>query len=202
MITLYGIVHSRTLRVLWMLEELGLEYNHQKLNPFKGELQTPEYASLNPNKEVPLLVDDDLTLSESMAINLYLVDKYGGDLKPASEAERALASQWSFWVVTGAEPHLLTSLVNKVLLPEEKRNASAAKAAEAKLDRPFKVLNDELEGKDYIVGDRFTVADLNVAAVLSWTLLIGMDLSPYPHLAKWLEKCMERPALKEAQSKN
>lgn len=201
MITLYGATASRASRVLWMLEELGIPYEHEKTDITKGEQKQPEFAKINPNQHVPALKDGDLFLFESLAINLYLADKYGKELKPANEEERALATQWSIWAITEAEPLLAISLQNKILLPEDKRNAQKAQDAESKLGKPFQILNDALEGKDYLMADRFTVTDLNVAAILSWCKFLRIDLSGYPNLSRWFTTSLSRPTFKAALAK-
>src|SRR5262245_27813941 len=103
MIRLYGPSQTRAFRVLWLLEELGVPYEHVRGgNP--AELRSPEFLKLNPNGRVPVLVDGDVVLFESLAINLYLAERYGAEsLWPKTPGERAQAVQWSFWVVTECE---------------------------------------------------------------------------------------------------
>jgi len=201
MITLYGITTSRAFRCLWMLEELGIEYRHEPLD-FRGDdLKSQEYRALNPNGRVPTLCDGELVLWESMAINLYLADKYGRELRlwPENHEQQARAYQWSFWVMTEVEHSLLTVLMHKRVLPEEKRDAQKVSRNEGLLRQPFAVLEKALEGKDYLAGDHFTVADLNVAAVLSWCKPARYSLKEFPNLSNWLNRCLDRPARKRAQ---
>jgi glutathione S-transferase len=135
-----------------------------------------------------------------MAINLYLARKYGsGKLWPATVADEGRAFQWSFWVMTEVEGPLLAVLMNRRVLPKEQRDANAAAAGEAKLAGPIGVLDGALRGKSYLLGDTFSVADLNVASVLSWTSLAGIDLGKWPQAAAWFRRCAERPAFKKAR---
>src|SRR5262245_39410304 len=107
MIKLYGIRQSRAARSLWCLEELGVPYEHVPIH-FATDAKKPEFKAINPNGKVPALVDGDVTLFESMAINLYLVKKYDkAGLQPKSLEDEARAIQWSFWGMTEIEPSLL-----------------------------------------------------------------------------------------------
>jgi len=198
MIKLYGVSQSRAFRCLWMLEELGLEYEHVPIK-FTGETRTPEFLAINPNGHVPALSDGDTVLFESMAINLYLAEKYDGGLRPKSVEDRGRALQWSFWVMTETEKHVVELLFNTLILPEASRNAAAAAAAAAALAAPFAVLDAALAGRDFLVGDAFSVADLNVASVLAWCVPSGFDFGATPNLKRWLLAAMSRPAARAAQ---
>ncbi len=201
MITLYGVSQSRAFRCLWMLEELGLEYEHVPLNFATGDTRKPEFLALNPNGHIPTLVDGDTVLFESMAINLYLAEKYDGGLQPKSVEDRGRATQWSFWVMTETELSVVEFLFNTLILPEASRDAAVVAAAVQKLEAPFAVLDAALEGRDFLVGDHFSVADLNVAAVLGWCVAGGFDFSSTPNLERWLKSSMRRPAAGAAQAK-
>jgi glutathione S-transferase len=197
MITLYGIPASRAFRCLWMLEELGLEYESIPTN-FMGDNKQPDYLALNPNGRIPTLVDGDTVLWESMAINLYLAEKYDGGLQPKSLEDRGRATQWSFWVMTEIEKALLEYLFHTLLLPEDQRDAAVSAAAAKQLQAPLEVLDGVLQGREHLVGDRFTVADLNVASVLSWAQMARFDLSAVPNVSHWLTTCTSRPAAQAA----
>jgi glutathione S-transferase len=200
MITLYGVPASRAFRALWMLEELGLEYTHVPTHFAGGGTHTAEFLKLNPNGHIPVLVDGELVLWESLAINLYLARQYGaGSLWPGSVADEGRVFQWSLWAVTEVESPLLAVLMQRRILPAEQRDAAAAAAGEAKLAGPFGVLDGALRGRAHLLGEAFSVADLNVASVLGWTALAGLDLGKWPQLAAWLQRCMARPAHKKAR---
>lgn len=202
MITLYGITASRAFRCLWMLEELGLPYHREKIDYRGGELRSPEYLSINPNARIPALKDGDHVLSESMAINLYLARRYGTEkrLWPDSPESEGLALQWSFWVMSEIETHLLALLMHKRMLPTNKRDPDRASRSEGILRAPLQVLEQALAGREYLVDERFTVTDLNVAAVLSWTRPARYSLRSLPQTQAWLDRCLDRPARKRAQS--
>jgi glutathione S-transferase len=198
MILLHGIRVSRAGRCIWMLEELGLEYENAPVS-FVGDAQKPEYLALNPNGRVPTLVDDDGTVVwESMAINLYLAEKYDRGFRPKSPAERGHVLQWSFWGVTEIEPGLIDAFVHRVMLPDGQRDAKVADAGEAKLARPLPVLDRHLAERPYLLGERFTAADVNVCGVLGIAPLARIDLAKQPNVQRWLRACMARPAAQKA----
>jgi len=199
MIKLYGVPMSRAFRSLWALEELGVEYESVPVN-FLDDAKKPQYLAINPNGRIPALVDGDLTLFESMAINLYLAKKYDGGLQPKSLEDEARAVQWSFWGMTELEPHLLTMLRHRVMLPEDQRDASEAEAGQAALQAPLGVLDGALDDRSYLLGDAFTIADLNVAAVLSWAIFVGLDLSSFARVKAWFDACMSRTGASRARS--
>jgi glutathione S-transferase len=167
MIQLYGNLRSRATRCLWMLEEVGQPYQLIEKSTRADDLQTAEYVRLNPNARIPTLVDGDGTLWESMAINIYLAQKYDGPVHLAGPKELGLAAQWSFWAVLEMEELLLGLLEHRAMLPEFARDPSQAERSELLLRKPLGVLNHRLTGHEYLAGDSFTVADLNVASILA-----------------------------------
>jgi len=193
MITLYGVPRSRAMRALWMLEELGVPYENVPTS-FIGETRTPEFLKLNPNGHIPVLRDGDLVVWESLAINLYLARKYDGGLWPRTVEDEGRTFQWSIWAMTELEEPIITCLLHRAFLPAEQRDAKKADDAAERFAKPLGVLDGTLAGKPYILGDTFTVADLNVASVLCWAGLAGLDLSRAPNAAAWLGRCTGRPA--------
>ncbi len=193
MLTLYGTSKSRSARSLWALEELGVKYEQVPVEVAKAK--SPEHLQRNPNGHIPVLDDDGHRLWESMAVNLYLAEKYGkAPLWPATTDGHGDCYKWSFFGITETEPHLLTLLVNRIFLPANQRDEKAAEKATESLKAPLKVLDDQLKNQPYLLGNDFTVADLNVAAVLSFALLVKLDLSATPAAQAWLQKCLGREA--------
>jgi len=193
MIKLYGNTRSRAMRCLWMLEEVGEPYELIEKSLRAEDLQSAEYLRLNPNARVPTLVDGDLVLWESMAINLYLAEKYEGPMRCDARI-LGLAAQWSFWAMLEMEALLLELLEHRAMLPEFGRDNSKAERCELLLRRPLGLLDGVLKERPYIAGDGFTVADLNVASILAWGKMARLDFSAHPALAKWLDGCLARPA--------
>jgi glutathione S-transferase len=194
MIKLYGQLRSRASRCLWALEEIGVPYELVPIDTNKGDNEKPEFLAINPNGRIPALVDGDLKLFESMAINLYLARKYGTDLWPTTEAGEAHALQWSFWGMAEVEPFLITLLVQEIYTPEDKRQPDRVQEARDALVPRLTVLNDHLKGRPYLLGPKFTIADLNLAAVFSLADLASVDLAPYSNLKQWVDGCFSRPA--------
>ena len=200
---IYGIPQSRAIRSVWMAEELkqelGVDYENIKTHFFE-ESKTPEYLAINPNGRVPAMDDNGFILFESMAINLYLARKYSDSaLSPRDTTEEALATQWSFWVMTELEHLFISMVVRHPKFALEPPNPEAdAKTLEA-IARPLKVLNQHLADRDWLVADRFMVADLNVSAVMTLSTFLELDFSPYPHVQDWFGRATSRPALAAAQ---
>jgi glutathione S-transferase len=197
---IYGVARSRAFRTLWMAKELGLDYEHIKVDFATGETRTPAHLALNPNGHIPVIDYDGFVLWESMAINLYLAKKLSlGQLYPTRLEDEARAWQWSLWGMTEVERPVLAALFNRALLPEDKRDAAAADAAERTLAQPLRVLDGALARSANLLGADFTVADLNVASILAWARPAQVDMSPFPKVAEWLKNCAERPAARAAR---
>jgi glutathione S-transferase len=198
MIKLHGTSMSRAARCLWALEELGVQYEH--VPTAVPDAKTPAHLKVNPNGHVPALEDAGHTVWESMAINLYLADKYAKDgLWPKTPEQRSHAYQWSFWALTEVEPHMLTILRQRLMTPEGQRDEAAIKSAEEALKAPLGVLETALKGRQYLIGDHFTIADINVASLLAWGMMSRFSFKAYPAIEAWLQKCLGREALKKAQ---
>lgn len=198
-LTLYGVAASRAARPLWMLEELAIPYTHVKTHYLHGGSRQPEFLALNPNGRIPVLVDGDIVVWESMAINLYLARRFESPLGALDLAEEAGLLRWSFWAMTECEKDALAILFHRFALPPGQRKPELADAAEKALARPYDVLEGALEGREYLLGDRFTVADLNVAAVLSWAASAPRLGASHPAVHDWLKRCLGRPAQKRVR---
>ncbi len=171
---------------------LGLSLDEQPLDFTKGEHKTPAYLALNPNGSVPTLVDDDFVLTESRAIMQYLAVKAPhGELLPRDERARADVTRWQFWDAAHFSPQLGTIAFQKVFKPMfGMGEADPAKVEEALVNfRRFAgVLDRQLDGKQYVVGERLTVADLTFAASLMYARQSEISLAEFPRLAAWFER--------------
>ncbi len=204
MIRLYGSPITRAQRVMWMLEEIGVEYEQigAGVPTLLGDLvPREEIERLNPSGKVPILVDGDLVLTESYAINLYLAMNYESDLTPRSPPEWAAAMQWTAWVATEIERDLSFCIALRrggglSSAPEalRKHDAFALWGARVALG----TLEAGLAVGPWLVGDRFSVADLNIASLLALAGPAGIDFSATPRVAKWLQQCLARPAARSA----
>ena len=199
MLQLYGNARSRAIRCLWMLEEIGRPYQLIDKSTRPDDLQNAEYIRLNPNARIPTLVDGDLVLWESMAINLYLAEKYEGPLHCTGPDVMGLAVQSSFCDMLEMEALLLELLQHRAVLPEFARDPSFVERDELLLRKPLGILNHALAGRVHLAGKDFTVADLNVAGILIWAKMGRLDLSTYPELTRWLDDCLARPAYRRVR---
>jgi glutathione S-transferase len=194
---IYGIARTRAFRALWVAKELGLDYQHLPIEIGDDGAKSPEFLAINPNGRLPVIVDGGFVLFESLAITLYLAKKHsGGKLYPATLEGEALAWQWSLWAVTEVDRGVNIWSLHAVRLPQQERNAALREEALKVIASPLKVLNAAVAKQPYLLGNEFTIADLNVAAVISRA--VDMDLSTWPHLKDWLTRCLERPAAREA----
>ena len=201
MITLYGIEWSRANYVLFTLEELGLEFKHVKTHPFEEGKNAPEYLALNPMAQVPTLVDGDLVLTESMAINFYLARKYGADKLWFDRLEdEAQIFKWTFFAVAQMEVHSVDIIFQKKLVEEKDRDFGVIKRAERALMKPLSILDSYLDGKDFLVTNKFCVADINVAGILSYARNGEYDFTPYKNVSRYLDNILSRPARKRAEA--
>ncbi|MFZ2327320.1 MAG: glutathione S-transferase family protein [Rhodoferax sp.] len=197
---LFGISGSRALRAIWGIEEVGIDYEHVPVT-FGADSKTVDYLSVNPNGRIPALIDGDLHLFESMAINLYLTKRYGGALYPTNANDEAKAWQWSVWAISEVEPLQMQIVVQKLFTPEEKRNPKVVEGASKGLQRPLKVLDAALAGRDWLIGNHFSVADLNVAAVMHLMKMINFTYAEHANVQRWADACYARPALARALAK-
>jgi glutathione S-transferase len=194
---IYGIARTRAFRALWIAKELGLDYEHLPIEIGDAGARSPEFLALNPNGRLPFIDDDGFVLFESLAITLYLAKKHPQrGLYPATLQDEAKTWQWSFWAVSEVDRGVNIWSLHAVRLPPAERDAGKRDKALKVLQKPFKVLDAAVSKRDYLLGSRFTVADLNVAAVISRA--IDMDRSAFPHLKAWLTRCLDRPAAREA----
>jgi glutathione S-transferase len=194
---IYGIARTRAFRALWAAMELGLDFEHLPIEIGDAGAKSPEFLAINPNGRLPVIVDDGFVLFESLAITLYLAKKHGfGALYPGKLEDEAKAWQWSFWAIAEVDRGVNIWSLHAVRLPPEERNAALREEALKVIAAPFRVLDAAVARQPYLLGDTFTVADLNVAAVISRAA--DMDLSAVPHLKAWLTRCLDRPAARRA----
>jgi glutathione S-transferase len=194
---IYGIARTRAFRALWIAMELGLDYEHLPIEIGEAGAKSPEFLALNPNGRLPCIVDGDFVLFESLAITLYLAKKHSnGKLYPAGLEDEAKTWQWTMWALTEVDRGVNIWSLHAVRLPPAERDATKRDEALQVVAKPFRVLDAAVTAQPYLVGNAFTVADLNVAAVISRA--IEMDLSAVPNLKAWLTRCLERPAARKA----
>jgi glutathione S-transferase len=201
MLRIYGWKKSRTVRCMWVLEELGLEYEQIPLNPHAGETRTPEYLALNPAGKIPTLVHDGFVLSETVAINWYLASSFPGTLLPPGLQAQAQTQQWTSWALSDLEPHLV-GIMREGRRPSGQIDATRVEAAHAEIHKLLEtVLEPQLGRGEWLLPSGFTLADLNVAAVASSMQVFNVNLDRHPNVAGWLKRCFARPAFQRAQQR-
>ena len=188
MLRLYGEPRSRAFRCIWMLEEMGVDYEVIPTRWASGETREPAFLAINPNGKIPLLMDDERTVWESLAINLYLARMFEGVMKPDSAEAIGLAYRWSFWAMGEFEGPIDAVARYGTQLPDGRARP------------PLSVLDGALADSEWLAGEAFGVADLNVAGVMLILQMIQFDLSGFSHITDWTARCYDRDALKKAQA--
>ncbi len=197
MITLYGTPRSSAGRCLWCLEEIGQPYENKNVDMRTKEHKSEAFMKINPNGKVPALVDGDVTMFESMAINFYLAEKYKPELMGKNSAEKARSFQWSFWASSELQGPLIEVFIQKMFMPDDKRDQKIIDSNLEKLPELFSVLDGALAKNKYLAGDTFTLADLNTASVASIAPMLAFDLSPYKNVDGWLKSMNDRKAFQK-----
>jgi glutathione S-transferase len=197
-ITLFGAPYTSASRVHWALEELKISYEKSLVDLSKGQHKSEEFLKINPNGVVPALVDDGLTLFESVAIIVHLGEKYGvekGLWFASKTPEHSLAMQWTIWsgvTLGGALSRFIQNTSERVAA--EARNAQSAELGRASMHQALKVLDGQLSGKQFILGERFTLLDVIVGSVVGYAAMVGIELSQHAHVAAWVARINDRPA--------
>lgn len=159
MITLFHAPGSRSVRIIWLLEELGLEYKLETIK--RGEINKA-FIDANPFSKLPTIIDNNIVMSESVAIVQYILQKYGeGRLEPDHNShEYAEYLQWLNFGESVLIDPIVSILINKIFRPEEHRHEYSIQSAEQSFAKTIKTLNSIMEGRTYIMGDDFTAADI------------------------------------------
>src|SRR5215469_678656 len=190
---LYGFGPTRSLRALWALKELDVDFEFVPVNLLAGEQKHPDFLHLNPAGKVPVLVDGDIIIPESAAIVLYLADKYREKwLLPSGIQERAETYRWMMFAATELEQPLWRITKHTHLYPEEKRLPADITLAQGEFRAMATVLDRHLEGRQFIVGDHITVADCVTAYLVDWADLLKL-LDGFASLRAYLKRMYARP---------
>lgn len=202
MLKVYGCSGTRSQRVLWALEELGAEYEYVTVNLLEGEGQRPAYLAVNPAGKVPALVDGDLVLTESAAICAYLGDRHpeAGLVPSPCTRERALYDRWCYFVISELEQPLWTLAKHSFALPEKLRVPAVRDAALWEFGRAVKVLAKGLGEREFLVGERFSAADILAGHTLAWASRAEVPVEA-PNVAAYAERLLSRPALERARAR-
>jgi glutathione S-transferase len=190
---LYEFAPTRSIRARWTLQELGVEFEAVSVNLLAGEHRRPEFLAINPAGKVPVLVDGDMVLSESIAIAVHLADKYPEKgLAPTDPGARAQLMRWLLFTTTELEQPLWRITRHTRLYPEDRRLPGDVALARDEFAAMAKVLDRHMEEREFIVGDSVTVADFVLAYTLDWAQILGL-LEDLPRLEGYMMRMYARP---------
>ena len=203
----YSPMSSAT-RCHWALEELGVPYEKHKVDLTKGEQKTPEFLAINPNGKIPALVDGDARVFESLAILIYLGEKYGAEkgLWPKlGTPEHGEALSWSVWGTSEALPNVLQRVIHAgeraFSLPKDKQSAHVAQMAADGWASCMKILDKRLERREYLVGKSFSLADIATGSVVAiGAMMAQLSLDGFKNVGAWAGRCQSRPAMGRAMA--
>jgi glutathione S-transferase len=200
MIIFYGSPRSSATRSRWLLEELGVPYEYRRVDTSKPRPERgADLLAVSPMAKVPALVDGDVRIIESAAINLYLAEKYAaGTLGPRDERERAEMMQWSVWGFANVMPLLIAVLYHTALLPEAERRAEEVKNNREWSAQYLSILEPLLAKGEWLVGRRFSCADVTLGSIVDMADGLGVELTPA--VKGWLERLRARPAYRRASA--
>jgi len=197
---LYHCSKSRSARVLWLLDELQLDYELENL-PFNAKaLKAPDYLKISPLGKVPVLVDDSVTMFESVAIMQYILRRYGkGRLEPSSSApEYGQFLQWMHFGEATLMGPIAQVLQHVRFLPEELRNPDLAALGRQAFEGYASMLDKPLKDHAYLLGDEFTAADIVVGYALFLANMMDLLLPKHVNLIAYYERLSQRPSFKKA----
>ena len=184
-------------KVMWTVAELGLEHQRIDAGGRFGQLDTPEYGALNPNRLVPVIEDGDVVVWESNAIVRYLAARYGaGGLWPADPALRAQADKWMDWKITSLQPDMTVVFWGLVRTPPEQRDTARIESAAERLGRTFAILDEHLAGRRFVAGDHLTMGDIPVGAACYRYHALPIKRPPLPDLESWYARLQDREAFR------
>lgn len=201
MITLYGMPRSRSLRVSWLLEELGLDWQYHYVDFAKGYNRSPDFLAINPGGKVPALTDGNICLTESAAICHYLAEKYGEGAwlpKPATAAS-ACYHRWYSFIITELEQPLWSIGKHKFALPKEHRIGEMLQTAGWEFEKAARLAEQMLPDSSYLTGETPTVVDILLAHTLNWA--VGFSLPLPEKLEAYRQRLSARPAMKAGLAK-
>jgi glutathione S-transferase len=190
---LYEFAPTRSIRVRWTLQELGVEFEAVTVNLLAGEHQSPAFLKINPAGKLPVLVDGDMVLTESIAIVQYLADKYPDKaLIPTELLQRAQCTRWLLFTTTELEQPLWRISRHTAIYPEHKRLPAEIALAREDFAPMVRVVDEHMNGRQFVMGDTVTVADFVLAYTLDWAQMVNL-LNGLPRLESYLERMYARP---------
>ncbi len=196
----YFAPNSRAVRTVWLLEEIGFDYELVRFELGQKEMRSPEYTRVNPNGRVPTLIDGDTTISESTAIAQYLGAKYAPELTPGPDAANFVTYlQWLHYAEGMIMPPINNYVVETILLPPERRNEEIAARSLKLLNRTLGAVEAHMAGREFLADD-FTVADTITGHAVMMSRRLGADFGKCPNLTAYADRLEARDAFKRAET--
>jgi len=199
-IRLYHAPLTRSLRVRWLLEELGADYEIVALDFMGGDLQKADYLAKHPLGKVPTLEVDGTTLWESGAMVELLCEKFGKLAPPPGSPKRGEFLQWVHFSEATAMPPVGAFFQNAFIKPEPKRIPAVVEEAKGTIAKWLQLLDDHLKNRKYLLGDEFSAADVMMGYTVNGAKMTGILDARFPNVEAYLGRLLERPALQRASA--
>ena len=200
MITIYGRDYSSNVQlVMWAVGELGLDHERLDYGHVFGGTDTPEFRALTPHRLVPVIRDGDLVMWESAAILRYLAATYGkGTLCPADTKTAGLADQWMDWTITSLNADIIgTGFIQLVRTAAADRDSAALAAAAKRAGERLQILDAQLAGRTFILGDTLTMGDIAVGSLMYRYFTLALPRPTLSNVEAWYQRLASRPAYRE-----
>ena len=184
-------------KAVWTAQELGLDFERHEAGGVHGVVKTPEYVAMNPNSQIPTVQDDDYVLWESNVITRYLCAKYSmGNFYPENLQERFDAERWMEWQQTMVNPASRNGFWHLIRLPAEQRDPALIAQSNAAVEPLMAILDAHLATRSFMVGERFTMADIPLGCEVQRWFGLPQSREPRPHIERWFAALLARPAAK------
>lgn len=196
MTTLWGRLSSINVRkVVWAAQEVGVDFERIDVGGPFGQLDTPQYAAMNPNRTIPVLQDGALTLWESNTIVRYLCATYApGRLYPLDLPQRFDAERWMDWQLASLNPAGRHGFLQQIRTPEAQRDAALIAQSRQATEALLTLLNSHLGKRAYVGGEHFGMADMAIGCEVHRWWGLPQPRQPHPHIERWYQRLLERPA--------
>lgn len=201
----YYAPQSNASRILGTLLELGIPYETVKLDIRAGDTRKPEFLAVNPNGKVPTIVLDGTPMWESVAIQIALGERFGvekGVWPKVGSPEHMQALTWIVWSQVTMAGALFRYFQNtSEFFEADTRNAKQAESALKDMHTCLRILDERLNGRQYLITDRHTIVDLDIVSTLGWAVgWLKIDISGYKNLGAWMQRVGELPSMKKAEA--
>jgi glutathione S-transferase len=198
MLELWGRPNAyNVLKPLWLLAELGLEFNHHDIGSGKGDLDTAEFLAINPQARIPVLRDGEAIIWESNSILRYLANRCAASaLYPREAFPRSQVERWMDWELASLQPAFIDLFWSYYRTPPESRDSAALEDAQRRCERCFVALDRQLMNNHYLAGDAFSLADIACGVCLYRYFDMGLEVDNPPRVMGWYQRLSQREAFR------